>query len=322
MALTIAQRSTTHGALWAMIAVACFSVNDVLIKFLSGGYALHQIVFMRSFFGLFFLLVVVMSFSGKFADLRTGKLGQHILRGLCVVFANLCFFMGLASLPLAEAVALFFISPLVISVLSVCLLGETVGPRRWVAIAMGMLGVLIVLRPGTSAFQFASLLPLMAACGYAMLHIMTRRMGGTESAVALAVYIQITFFMTSGLIGLAIGNGAYSGWDHPSLEFFFRGWIWPGTFDLMLISVIGVTSAAGGFTISQAYRISEAALVAPFEYIAMPMAVFWGLVVFGDWPDAVAWFGITLILVSGLVLIWRESVAHKRTSTQDVATRL
>ena len=139
--------------------------------------------------------------------LKTRRLGTHIARGACVVFANFCFFLGLAAMPLAEAVAIFFISPLAISVFSVIFLGETVGPRRRAAIAAGMLGVLIVLRPGTEAFQLAALLPLVAAFGYATLHILTRKIGGTENATAMAFYIQVKFFFFAGSAGLFLGDG-------------------------------------------------------------------------------------------------------------------
>lgn len=312
MSLSEAERSTSAGAVWALVAVFCFSANDVLVKFLSGGYPLYQLIFFRTLFGLTFILTVLVPLTGTLSMLKTRRLGTHILRGACVVFANFCFFLGLAAMPLAEAVAIFFISPLVISVFSVIFLGETVGPRRWAAIAAGMLGVLIVLRPGTDAFQIAALLPLAAAFGYATLHILTRIMGGTENATAMAFYIQVTFFVFAGSAGLLLGSGRFEVFDHPSLEFLFRAWTWPTPFDLSLIAILGITSSLGGFTISQAYRRSEAAFVAPFEYAAMPLAIFWGLTIFGEWPDRPAWLGILLIMVSGLVLIWREAASRRR----------
>lgn len=312
MSLTEAERSTPAGAIWALVAVVCFSTNDVLVKFLSGGYPLYQLIFFRTLFGLAFILAVLVPLTGSLAMLKTRRLGTHVLRGLCVVFANFCFFLGLAAMPLAEAVAIFFVSPLAISAFSVFFLRETVGPRRWAAIAAGMLGVLIVLRPGTEAFQVAALLPLVAAFGYATLHILTRLIGGTENATALAFYIQATFFAVAGTAGLILGSGRFDVFDHPSLEFLFRAWTWPNAFDLGLIAILGIASSLGGFTISQAYRRSEAAFVAPFEYAAMPLAVFWGLTVFGDWPDRPAWLGILLIMASGLVLVWREAVSRRR----------
>ncbi|NNL72531.1 MAG: DMT family transporter [Silicimonas sp.] len=312
MTLTDAERRTPVGALWALLAVVCFSTNDVLVKFLSSGYPLYQLMFIRTLFAMAFILAVLVPMTGGLGALRTRRLVTHLIRGLCVVFANFCFFLGLAALPLAEAVAIFFISPLAVSVFAVVFLGETVGPRRWAAIAFGLLGVIIVLRPGTEAFQVAALMPLLAALGYATLHTMTRRIGTTENATAMAFYIQVSFVLVSGVAGIAFGNGQFETFDHPSMEFLFRAWVWPAGFDLALIALLGVTSALGGFSISNAYRRSEAAYVAPFEYAAMPLAVVWGLAVFGEWPDLFAWLGIALILASGLVLIWRETLANNR----------
>ncbi|NND40970.1 MAG: DMT family transporter, partial [Silicimonas sp.] len=205
MTLTDAERRTPVGALWALLAVVCFSTNDVLVKFLSSGYPLYQLMFIRTLFAMAFILAVLVPMTGGLGALRTRRLVTHLIRGLCVVFANFCFFLGLAALPLAEAVAIFFISPLAVSVFAVVFLGETVGPRRWAAIAFGLLGVIIVLRPGTEAFQVAALMPLLAALGYATLHTMTRRIGTTENATAMAFYIQVSFVLVSGVAGIAFG---------------------------------------------------------------------------------------------------------------------
>ncbi|MGI9389089.1 MAG: DMT family transporter [Boseongicola sp.] len=312
MTLTDAERSTTAGAFWALAAAASFSANDVLVKFLASDYPLYQLMFVRSTVGMLFIVSVILPLTGPPSTLLTKRLGLHLIRGGCVVFANFCFFLGLASLPLANAVALFFISPLIIAVFSVVFLGETVGPRRWAAIFVGLIGVVIVVRPGTSGFQIASLLPLAAAFGYATLHILTRRIGGTENATAMAFYIQVTFFFVACIAGLALGDGKFDKFDHASLSFLFSAWVWPTLSDFLLMSALGVTSATGGYLISQAYRRSEAALVAPFEYTMLPLAVFWGLTIFDEWPDRIAWVGIVLIMASGLIFIWREAVSRRR----------
>ena len=296
------------GPLSAVIAVFCFSTNDVAIKFISNDYALHLVVLIRSLVGLVVLFILIVPLSGGVKVLYTKRLGLHFLRGLCVVFANITFFLGLAALPLAEGVAIFFISPLLITIFSVIFLKEIVGPRRWAAVTIGLIGVLVILRPGSASFQTASLLPLSAAFGYATLHMLTRYIGKTESAASLSFYIQVTFLVVCLMSGLIIGDGKFSGWSDPSLEFLFRAWSWPSDDHYLILILIGTTSALGGFFISQAYRMSEAAIVAPFEYIALPIAVFWGVLVFGEWPDKTTFAGIALILGSGLYIIWRETV--------------
>lgn len=291
----------------ACIAVLFFSVNDMAIKFLSGGYALHQIVLLRSIIGLTVLLFVFLPFSGGFAALKTRRLGLHIVRGLCVAFANITFFLGLSALPLAEGVAIFFVSPMVITIFSVIFLGEHVGPRRWTAIGVGFLGVIVVLRPGTEVFQYAALLPIAAAFGYAALHMLTRYIGRTESALALSFYIQITFIVIGAGMGLFFHEGLAMQDPSPAMAFLFHSWEWPDVRDWIVIGAVGASVAFAGYFISQAYRVAEAAIVAPLEYLAMPLAVIWGIVVFDEWPDQIALFGIAMILGAGLFIIWREN---------------
>lgn len=307
------------GTLSALVAVFCFSSNDVLIKFLSGDYALHQVVLIRSLVGTLFLMLVFVPLDGGLRALRTRRLPMHMLRGGMVVMANMTFFLGIATLPLAEGVAIFFISPLLITLFSVIFLKETVGLWRWMAILVGLGGVLVVLRPGTAAFQWAAILPLIAAFGYAGLHMLTRHARDTESTVAMAFYVQVVFLAVSAAMGLVFGGGLLADQSDPSLAFLFRAWVWPTPFDFMIMVVLGLTSVTGGYFISLAYRTSEAALVAPVEYVAMPLAVIWGLIVFGEFPDTLALAGIALILGSGLVMIWREAV--KRPIATDTPTR-
>jgi drug/metabolite transporter (DMT)-like permease len=304
---------TTIGPFYAVIAATLFSLNDASMKFLSGGYALHELVLLRSVVGLAFVLAVMVPLNGSFSILKTKRLGLHILRAAFVVFANMTFFLGLAALPLADNVAIFFITPFLITIASILFLGEAVGARRWTAIGLGLLGVMIVVRPGTTAFQVASLFPLAAAFGYAGLHIMTRYLRDTENAVSMTFYIQVVFIVVCVAFGLTIGDGKFAGHSSPSLEFLFRAWTWPVTRDLPFIAVLGLFASIGGYCISQAYRLGEAALVAPFEYLSLPLGITLGILVFGTWPDPIAWIGIALILGSGLYTVWRENQIKKQT---------
>lgn len=303
------RRTLFIGIASAMGASLFFSINDSSIKFLSGGYALHQVVLIRSVVGLL-LMAMLLPFYGGLAALRTRMLGKHLIRGGFVVMSNFCFFLGLAALPIADTVALFFVAPLLITALSVPLLGEKVGIRRWAAVGVGLLGVIVMLRPGMGLFQPAMLLPLVAAFCYAMLHMMTRRMGGTESALTMTIYVQASFAIVCIISGLMLGQGQYSDQADPSLAFLMRAWDWPARADWPILFVIGVASTMGGFLISQAYRSCEAAVVAPFEYVAMPLAIIFGLVFFGEWPDPTAWLGIALICGAGLFVVWRETRAN------------
>lgn len=299
------------GALFASVATFVFTVNDTLIKFLSDGYALHQIVLTRSVVGVLLLALIIVPLSGGYGRIKTQRLGMHILRALCVVFANLFFYMALASLPLAEVVGIFFIAPFLISIFSVIFLGEYVGPQRWIAIAMGFAGVLLIIRPGTDAFQLAALLPVAAAVGYASFHIMTRHIGRTETTMSMTFYVPLVFVVVSGTIGILVGDGSLSGQSNPSLEFLFRPWILPAVWDFVIMVFIGFGVTLGGYCVSKAYQHSDAALIAPFEYNALLYAALFGWVFFAEWPDGLAWVGLALVLASGLFLVWREAVNRR-----------
>ncbi|MDO5756980.1 MAG: DMT family transporter [Rhodobacterales bacterium] len=304
--------NNTMGAACALSAILCFSFVDLGIKLLSEGYALHQVVFLRSLVSLSVFLLVILPLGGGWPALRTGRPGAHLLRGAFIVCANVCLFLGLAALPIADAVAIFFVSPLAIAVMSVIFLGETVGPRRWTAIILGLAGVLLIVQPGTEAFQAASLLPMLSALLYGAMHMVTRRVRTTESATTMTFYVILTFMISSAIIGLLIGDGRFAGGAHPALEFLLRAWAPPSRGDIWIIVMLGVAGVTGSWLISQAYRLSEAAFAAPFEYVAMPISIFWGVAFFDTWPQLNAWAGIVLIIGSGLYMLWRESAAAAR----------
>ena len=282
------------------------------IKFISGDYALHQVMMTRSIVAILFTLLIFVPIDGGFKYLRTQRLGLHLLRGFGIVIANLCFFTALISMPLAEVKAIFFIAPLLITALSVFLIGEKVGLRSWVAVLVGLLGVIIMLRPGSGFFNPASILPLVAALAYALVQIMTRKIGENEKASTMAFYIQLNFVAVSGLMGLIFGDGHLADPSQPTLNYLFRPWTVPSWGDGMIIIGIGLINGLAAYFISQAYRISKAGIIAPFEYVALPLSIFWSITIFGDWPDILSWLGMVLIAGAGLYVFYNESVQGRK----------
>jgi drug/metabolite transporter (DMT)-like permease len=133
----------------------------------------------------------------------------------------------------------------------------------------------------------------------------------TESAVTLSFYIQAGFLVSSAAMGLVAGDGRFAGSSDPSVQFLLRAWVWPPVADWPAFAATGLAVAIGGLMMAQAYRTCEAAVVAPFEYSAIPMAILWGAVVFGTMPDAVGLAGMALIVSAGLYTLWRETVRRK-----------
>ena len=175
-----------------------------------------------------------------------------------------------------------------------------------------MLGVVVMTRPGQGAIQPAAIMIVVSALAYACTHLMTRAMRATESAATMNIYVQAGFVIVSASVGLAIGDGRFAGSDNPSLAFLFREWVWPAAGDWKYLILTGVMTMVGGTAVAQAYRTCEASLIAPFEYAAMPMAIFWGFVIFGTLPDLTGAIGIALICGAGLYTLWRETRVRNR----------
>ena len=280
----------------------------MLSELISGDYALHQIIFIRSVIAILFTLLVFVPIDGGFNYLLTKRLGLHLLRGFGIVIANLCFFTALVTVPLGEAVAIFFVAPLMITALSVFIIREEVGLSSWIAVLVGLLGVLIILRPGFEEFNPGYILPLVAALAYALVQIITGKMGENEKASSMAFYIQLIFIVVCSLFGLFFGDGHLADPSQPIINYLFRPWTIPSWVDGMIMIGVGLLSGVGAYFISQAYRISKGAVVAPFEYVALPLAIFWSITLFGDWPDMASWMGIVLIAGAGLFNVFSEKI--------------
>ncbi|WGW05352.1 DMT family transporter [Tropicibacter oceani] len=297
------------GILLICLGVVAISINDLLIKVLSGGYPLHQMVFARSAIGLVFTFGFVF-YEGGLGILRSKTPFLHMLRGGLVVFANMTFYAAVAVLPLGQATALFFVAPLFITLLSIPMLGEKVGPLRMGAVIVGFAGVVIMQQPWKTDLEVSRLvllLPVIAAALYALMQVMTRRLGVTTRASALAVYIQTTFLVVSTGFYLVAGDGRYAeGVTNESLIFLLRAWVWPAPGDWPVFIGLGICSGVVGYCLSAAYRMANAATIAPFEYIGLPMAIFWGWLIFGEWPTVSTWIGCALIIGAGLFVFLRE----------------
>jgi len=323
MASPAPHSSNAAGIGFVLLGVMAISVNDMLIKQLSGGYPLHQMVFLRSAIGILFSLILV-QWEGGWQILKTRTPELHLLRGLLVVVSNLTYFAALAVMPLANATALFFVAPLMITLLSIPLLGEKVGPWRMGAVVAGFAGVVVMMKPWapSSALDLSRwvlLLPVVSALFYALNQIMTRKLGITTRASAMAVYIQGIFIIVSlGFFAIA-GDGRYAeGIQNGSVVFLLRAWIWPQGTDIWLFLGLGLNSAIIGYSLAQAYRLADAATIAPFEYVGLPLAVFWGWLLWAEWPDAAVSAGILLIMGSGIFVFLRERLRARRLASAQL----
>ena len=302
-------QTETRAVAFILVAMVGISVNDSFIKFLSDGYPLHQMVFVRSAIGLTATLFIL-RMEGGASLLRTDRPALHAVRAMLIVVANMTFFAALAVMPLGAATALFFVAPLFITLLAIPVLGEPIGPPRIAAIVVGLIGVAVMMAPGVDwggIPRWNLLLPVAAAACYAGMQVLTRKLGGQSTASAMAIYIQVTFIVVSLGFFVVAGDGRYAdGRDSGALEFLLRAWVWPAAGDVWIFVLLGLMSALIGYSLSQAYRLGTAAVVASYEYVALPLAIFWGWILFDEVPTPVVWLGIALIAGAGLAVFARE----------------
>jgi drug/metabolite transporter (DMT)-like permease len=272
-----------------LLCVGVFSLMDAGLKTLSTRYPPFQVAALRGASSLPWLLAWALATAGVAPLLRV-RWSLHLLRGGLGIAMMGAFVYALRTLPLSTAYSIFFVAPLLITALSVPFLGERVGPRRWIAIAIGLVGVLVLLRPtGAGLLSLASLAVLLAALMYAISAITVRVLARTDSTEAMMVWLMAMMAVGAGVLAIP-------------------GWVPLRADDAWLILGVGVAGGLGQYAITEAFRMGEASLIAPLEYTALVWGVLLDATLWGVLPDAVTWIGAAIIIASGLYLLRRERV--------------
>jgi drug/metabolite transporter (DMT)-like permease len=275
-----------------LVSTIFLGTSDVTAKYLSATLPSIEITWIRFLVFALIMTPAMMPGSPLYA-LQTNRLGLHLMRGAALFSSSLFFISGLRFLPIAEASATGFVAPLFVTALSIIFLGERVGLRRWIATAVGLIGVLIILRPGTGAFHPAAFFPLISALAWACTLIMTRMMSGTERVITTMTYSSIAgFVILSALVPFV--------------------WVTPTWHDIAFGVLIGVASTAGQWIVVLAFRYADASVLAPFSYTQLLWVSVLGFLVFGEVPDAYTITGAAFIVASGLYTAHRERVRRSQ----------
>lgn len=301
-------QSNTLAILCLCAGIAVFSVQDLILKLLSDRYPLHEAMVLRSVTAIPFMLAITRWFDGTLATLRSRNWQALLGRGLLNFAAYTAYYLALAALPMATTVALYFTAPLIITVLSVALLHEDVSLRRWLAVLAGFGGVIIMVRPGGNLFDWAALLPVFCGFAYALSMILARSMGKHDSAAAMAFWGNNAFLLCSLALSAIFGAGSHAETLHPSLAFLTRGWSMPSGLDFFLMCSCGLIAAMGLTLLTQAYRIGQSSIVAPFEFTFAFWGILWGWLFWRTLPDALGWLGIFIIIAAGTYVLRTEGV--------------
>ena len=287
MALPQENESNGKAIAYLLVGITGGLGLDLSAKWVLQTYPLEQFVMIRSAVGVSIFLLLVGRFGG-WRSLKTRRWGWHLLRTAMAVGAMFGFFYGLSQMPLVNALTLVFVAPLMVTALSVPMLGESVGWRRWLAVSIGFVGVLIMLRPGVQPVSLADVAVLIAALCYAVLAITARKLADTESSYSMAVYVVWGPMLVAAVL---MDDG---------------GWISPDVTGWLLLFIAGACSVIAWIGIIGGYRRAPPAMLAPFEYLALVGGAIAGYLIWDEVPDRWVVIGAIIIIGSGLFVVYRE----------------
>ncbi len=271
-------------------AFAMFAMLDATAKYLVGFLGVGLVVFARYGFSLVFVCLLLWQQGGS-GLLVTGNGVLQVVRGLLLIVSTGTNFIALGYLQLAQTSSIAFSNPLWVCALSPLLLGERVGPRRWFAVLVGFIGVLLIIQPGTVSFHWAMLLSLTSALSTALYQIATRRVGAEDRAITSLFYVSLVGSLAAAPLAPI-------------------GWVTPGLGQLGLLVMMGFFGSFGHYMLTQAHRMAPAPVLSPFLYTQIIWMTLIGFVVFGDVPDMMTIVGGSAVVASGLYVLYRERLVR------------
>jgi len=270
---------------------------DAIAKWLSSSISAGQVTWCRFLFQMLFLLPFILQARGLFV---VSSLWLHALRGALLVAATLFFFSGLVYLPLADAISIFFVEPLMVTILSAIFLKETFGWRRLIAILVGFIGALVIIRPTFADVGWPAMYPVFAAGCFSFYILLTRKLVGKEDPVKLQFYAGMF-----GLIVCSILLVGLSGLEIRSLSV-----VQPTLTEWGLLCALGLIATVGHILVVYAFKYAPVSILAPFQYVEIIGSTVLGFWLFGDFPDGATWVGILIIVGSGVYVFHREAIMN------------
>jgi len=280
--------------LMMIVAMLALPGIDAIAKWLAGSISSGQVTWSRFLFQVILMSPLLLRTRGPWL---TPALWLHAARGAMIAFATLFFFSGLAYLPMADAIAIFFIEPLLVTLLSALFFGEAIHWRRISAISLGLVGALIIIRPSFTEVGFAALYPVATAFCFSIYILLTRKLVSNEDPIRLQFFAGIFGCL---VMGVALGYGTVS-------NVAILAAVWPSSHEWLLLGALGLIATACHLLIAHAYRLASIGILAPFQYVEIIGATILGLLIFNDFPDAMTWLGIAIIVGSGMYVFHRES---------------
>ena len=274
---------------------------DIFAKLATQTIPPGEVAFSR-FVVQFVLLLPIVLWRGALGGQTLFTLGSHALRGLLIGIATVCFISAIQKMPVADAISIFFVEPMIVTILGGVLLGEKVGWRRYLACLVGFIGAMIVVRPSFDELGWVALLPIGTAFAFSFYLLLTRHLAPREDPFAMQSYAGIFGGLFVGT-ALWLGSGTGSPIFDP---------VWPDAYGWFLMIGVGVVATISHLFLVFAFRKAPASVLAPLQYLEIVAATVFGYLVFNDFPDALKWLGIAIIIASGLFIFWREQITASR----------
>ena len=276
-----------------LMSVCAFSIMDIIVKW-SEAYPLGQVLFFRGFFGVILYFIIMPRDRIKNFYL-TKRPGLHFLKCISGLIALVAIFIALRNLPLATVVSISFAAPIFTTIFSIFLLSEKVGMFRWIAVAVGFLGILIIAEPGFSSFNIYFIYPIIFCLGLSYVAIAIRQLSTTEPVWLISLYFSIAITLVS-LVTLPYG------------------WVMPNFGDLLLLMLIGVFGGVANLWLGQSYKLAEVSLVSPLKYLALVFAITFGYFIWDEIPSFKTLLGASLVIISSIIIFRREIYLKKQVS--------
>ena len=280
------------GVLYMVGSVICFSIMDICVKWLDY-YPVGQVLFLRFFIG-FIPIFFIIPKDKLLSFYKTSRPGLHAFRAITGALAIIALFVGLRELPLADVVSLTFGGPIFVTVASIFFLSEKVGIKRWSAVFLGFIGMLLIVQPAFIELNFYYLSPIIFCIFFACVAISVRSLSKTEANYTIAFY----FTLLCTLLGLG--------------SIFFVEWKLPTLIDLSIFMIMGLCGSIANLLLTQSYRLAEASLVTPIKYLSLVFAIVFGFLIWSEIPKILTLLGATLVILSSLIIFVRESQLKKQ----------
>ncbi len=309
------KNNNAKGIVLILIAMLIFAVQDSLMKYIYNSVSLYEVYIIRTIVS-FILVIIFLKILKKPIVFKTHYPLLTLCRVILFFFGFSSFYIALTIMPLATATALFFVSPFLITIFAKFILKDQIGPRRWIAVIVGFIGVYIILNPNFDDFDYFSLTPILCAFCYSLSMIIIKKTSEKDNVYQQIFQFYIGAMIISIIFYFFIGDGRYDTIDNPAAQFIFREWFSNLEFSLIYMIALGFTAAAAFLLVFSAYRIASPAVVSPFEYTILIWSTLSGWIFFNEVPKINTIIGMFLIVFGGIYIFIREKAQEQSIVTE------